>query len=116
MLGCDIVDIDRIEKVYQNFGDVFAKKLLTDKELEIYTKRSNKVEFLAGRFSAKEAIVKAIGSGFDTETWFTDIEILPDEQGKPIVYINNVERLDLEVSISHSRLCAMAVCIIKGDA
>ncbi len=114
MLGCDIVDIDRIQKSYDQFGDSFAKKILSVKEISILEKRSNKCEFLAGRFSAKEAIVKAIGTGFDGKLWFTDIEVLPNEQGKPVVYINGAEQVGMEISISHSRTSAMAVCMIRG--
>lgn len=113
MLGCDIVEIERIESSIKKFGDKFIRKVLTDSEIELYQNRGRRAEFIAGRFAAKEAISKAIGSGFDEKLWLTDISILPDSLGKPKVYIKDEIRQDLEVSISHSRFNAIAVCIMR---
>lgn len=113
MLGCDIIEIERIEKSILKFGENFLKHILSDKEIALYNKRGQKAEFAAGRFAAKEAVSKALGTGIGRGYSFTDIEILPDELGKPYVYLKSQKKENMEVSISHSRMNAIAVCVIK---
>lgn len=115
MIGCDIVEIKRIKRAEERHGDAFVGRILTDNEAAIYAQRGRKAEFLAGRFSAKEAVSKAIGCGIGTGLSFTDIEILPDISGKPEVAIKGIKRTDVFVSISHSSDNAVAVCYIKED-
>lgn len=109
MIGCDVVDIDRIELSLTKFGEDFVKRILTEKERELYSARGKRVEFLAGRFAAKEAISKAYGSGIAMGMSFQDMEIMPDDNGKPILYMAGRQVKELSLSISHSRLVAMAV-------
>ncbi len=113
MLGCDIIEIERIEKSILKYGDNFLSYILSSKEIELYNKKGKKSEFVAGRFAAKEAVSKALGTGISGECFFTDIEILPDENGKPLVYLKNERKENIEISISHSRMNAIAVCVIK---
>ncbi len=113
MIGCDIVEIERVEKAADKYGDKFIGRILTSAEAAVYTERGRKAEFLAGRFSAKEAVSKAMGCGIGTGLAFTDIEILPDMTGRPEVALKGVKRDDISVSISHSRYNAIAVCHIK---
>lgn len=115
MLGCDIIEIERIEKSISKFGNNFLKHILSDNEITLYNARGKHVEFVAGRFAAKEAISKALGTGIGRGYGFTDIEILPDELGKPYVYLKNEKKNNMEVSISHSRMNAIAVCVIKEE-
>lgn len=114
MLGCDIIEISRIEEAVQRHGERFVRRVLTADELEIYTRRKEAVTFLAGRFAAKEAIAKALKTGIGEHISFTGIAVLPGERGEPVVYIQNAVRSDIEVSISHSRDYAMAVCIRRN--
>lgn len=113
MLGCDIVEIDRVKSGLENFKDRFVNKILSLREIEVFIKRGKKAEFLAGRFSAKEAVSKAFRTGIGGKLSFQDISILPDENGALDVYINEVKRDDILVSISHSKEYAIAVCILK---
>lgn len=113
MLGCDIIEIERIEQSILKFGESFLKHILSENEIALYNKRGQKAEFAAGRFAAKEAVSKALGTGIGRGYSFTDIEILPDELGKPYVYLKNQKKENMEVSISHSRMNAIAVCVIK---
>lgn len=113
MLGCDIIEIERIEQSIEKFGENFLKNILSDNEIALYERRGKKAEFVAGRFAAKEAVSKALGTGIGRGYGFTDIEILPDELGKPFVYLKNEKKENMEVSISHSRMNAIAVCVIK---
>ena len=111
MLGCDIISIDRVKNSYDKLGKRLLDRILTGREQEIFFSRNESTAFLAGRFAAKEAISKAFKTGIGNLA-FTDIEILPGESGQPLTYIRG-ERFAGEVSISHCREYAMAVCLIK---
>lgn len=106
MIGTDIVYIPRFVNQPQ-----LAAKVLSDDELKLYHTLSEKrqAEFLAGRFAAKEALVKATGFGIGTSESIAlqDISILPDAYGKPIVH-----GLDAHVSISHDGDYAIAVALL----
>lgn len=113
-LGNDIVEIKRIEKAISN--EKFIKRVYTEKEIEIIEKKGNKGASYAGRFSAKEAISKALGTGV-RDFNLTDIEILNDELGKPYVVLNNklkdrMANMRIEISISHSKEYATAVAVM----
>lgn len=99
-IGCDIVENKRLLDKSENFID----KILTDKEKQLYKTRNN-VEFLAGRFAAKEAIMKCLPN-IEKYT-FTDIEILNDEKGKPYCNIDDIE----DISISHEKEYTIAVAL-----
>lgn len=114
-VGNDIVEIERVKKALEKKG--FKEKIYTDKEIiQIEAKKVGKIASYAGRFSAKEAISKALGTGirgFD----FKDIEILNNNLGKPEVNVKNslidiLKDKKLEVSISHSEKYATAIAII----
>ena len=109
MIGCDIISIDRIAKSYAKYGDSFLRHILTEAETELFQKRGFSVAFLAGRFAAKEAVAKAYRTGIG-RLRFTDIEALPDENGAPTVLIRGQLAPDIELSISHCREYAIAVC------
>mgnify|MGYP000503702921 CR=1 FL=1 len=114
-IGNDIVEIARIEKAIQS--EKFKKRVYTTQEIEnIEKKGAGKIASYAGRFSAKEAISKAMGTGV-REFALTDIEILNDHLGKPIVRFTNglkdkMTDKRVELSISHSKEYATAVAII----
>ena len=116
-VGTDIIEIERIKNAVNRHPN-FCDRVLTDREKEHYMVKANPFPFLAGRFAAKEAILKCLGSGMRGLSWH-DIEIIPDEWGAPQLSSNKViENLLLEkginnvkVSISHSRDYAMAVAI-----
>ena len=114
MTGIDIVEIGRIREKSQN--ETFVKSVFTQNETEYYVRHGKKAETLAGMFCAKEAVSKALGVGF---RGFRpcDIEILHDENGAPYVKLHgNAARISdgktAEISISHCREYAAAVCVI----
>lgn len=111
MLGCDLIELDRINDALNRHGDAFVKRILTERENDIYNSRKGSVSFLAGRFAAKESVSKSLRTGIGRFS-FTDIEILNDNAGAPVVYLCGVLRDDIQVSISHSRTHAMAVSMI----
>lgn len=86
-IGTDILEIDRVERTWQRFGEHFARRLLLDGELALFAKAKRPVRFLAMRFAAKEAIVKALGTGFANGIWVRDVGMLPNPLGQPqVVY------------------------------
>ena len=89
-LGTDIVNINRIKKIYSKYGNQFLNKILTEsqKKSEKKLSRFKNVSTIAKRFAAKEAISKAIGYGFSNGIHFKDIEIYNDESGKPYANLN----------------------------
>lgn len=115
MLGCDIIEIDRIAKTIDKFGYSFLRHILSEGEISLYNQKGKKAEFAAGRFAAKEAVSKALGTGIGRGYSFVDIEIMPDDLGKPQVFLQGEKANNIEISISHSKYNAIAVCIIKED-
>lgn len=117
-IGNDIVEIERIEKAIGKPG--FKTRVFTEKELELIKSKGDKAETYAGRFSAKEAVSKAFGTGV-RDFNLVDIEILQNELGKPVVVLKNslkekYENFQIELSISHCKTYATAVAIIfKGE-
>ena len=114
-IGIDIIEIERIAKVIERRGTHFIKRIFTRNE-----ERSgdHAITYYAGRFAAKEAVVKALGTGFRGISW-QDIEILNDSLGKPYVTLAvDVARRfgspELLISISHSKTSACAFCIWQG--
>ena len=86
-IGTDILQAQRDEKTWQQFGDQFARRLLLDEEYALFSKAKRPVRFLAMRFAAKEAVVKAMGTGFANGMWIRDVGMLPNALGQPqVVY------------------------------
>lgn len=114
-IGIDLIDIDRIMAVLGRYPDRFRLRVLTEHE-QRYCGR--KVERIAGRWAAKEAISKVLGLGVRGVGW-REIEILPNRAGAPQVHLHaraarRAEALDLDevtVSISHERRMAVAVAV-----
>lgn len=86
-IGYDIVEVERIRKIHNKYKNVFAKRILSDAELGEYRKSSTPARFLAKRFAAKEAVVKALGTGFSNGIGPGMIGIDHDESGKPVIVL-----------------------------
>lgn len=84
-IGADIVQVERIERDLRRFGDKFAERILTKKELLEFQDNPSRAHFLARRFAAKEAAVKAMGTGFNNGVGWRDIGIGHDAAGKPLL-------------------------------
>ncbi len=122
-IGTDIIEIARIEKVMRN-TPTFMNKVFTDSENNYFKNRKHKAETIAGVFAAKEAVSKALGTGFRSFTP-KEIQILPNDLGKPEVTLHE-EAIQLakqlgagaiHVTISHCQTYAVAYVLIeKGDA
>jgi len=119
--GIDIVRIDRIERVYRSYGDRFARKILGPNELEEFARSRRPARFLAMRFAAKEAMSKALGTGFRSGVAPRLIEVRHNEAGKPSLYVLGKVRALLEthdirashVSLADEQGCAAAFVVLE---
>lgn len=117
-IGTDIIEIDRIKAAIERTPS-FLNKAFTEKEIELFKAKEMRVETIAGNFAAKEALSKALGTGFRGYS-LQDFEILRDQLGKPIVNISKKARqkigdrvLNINVSISHNKSNAIAFAIVE---
>ncbi len=115
-IGNDIIEIERIRKSLDEHGDRMIAKLFTEREKEYCFKHKNHASHFAARFSAKEAVVKALGTGFGEHVSWLDIEILNEPSGKPTVHFSHAMQKKLKgtsmlISISHCQLYVTAVAI-----
>lgn len=121
-IGIDIVELHRIKKILERNPEAFIRRVLSPSEQENLPSGGNrKVEYLAGRYAAKEAVAKALGTGIGKVFSFLDAEVCPTEGGKPILSLNSAvwEKLNLDddhrlhLSISHSREYAIAQVVLE---
>lgn len=117
LLGIDLTEVDRVAKVLDRWGDRFAQRVFRPGELSARRRHPQaRAEHVAGRFAAKEAAMKALGTGWRGLA-FRDIEIGRDPRGKPTLTLHGralsrareLGVASMEVSISHSRNAAIAV-------
>ena len=121
--GVDIVEVYRMKDAIEKWGESFLGKIFTAREIDYSKARKFSSQHYAGRFAAKEAVVKAFGDGARSPFRWTDIEVLNNEDGKPLIrFYNDALKLkkkkkiaDALVSIAHSRNYAVAnVILLKG--
>lgn len=115
-IGNDILEIERMRGSVDRHGQHFINRIFTQKEQDYCYKFQDPIPHFAGRFSAKEAIAKALGTGFGAHLNWHDIEILNDDLGKPIVLFSDAAKQKFNhphvlVSISHSQTQAIAVAL-----
>lgn len=115
-IGCDLIEIARIEKSIFEHGAHFLDRIFTPKEQEYCQRYKAPHSHYAARFAAKEAIAKALGTGLGKSLSWTDLEILPDDLGKPHCYLSKkaastFQNPIIQISLSHTQTHAMAVAI-----
>ena len=115
-IGIDIVSIDRIKRILGKYPKRFPKRILHTQEYTDYSKRQDKAAFLARQFAAKEAVSKAMGSGFTKNLYPKSILIKRDQYGKPYAILKQSENQPTNqtilVSISDEATYAIAQAII----
>lgn len=117
--GVDIIEISRVDGIFQRYGQRFLNHIYTQEEIAYCRGRAPN---LAGRFAAKEAVMKALGTGVRGVGW-KDIEIARHESGAPSILLhgrakNRAKRLgvcDISVSFSHSRDYAVAFVVVHCE-
>ena len=104
-IGTDIVQLSRVESTYQRFGDAFARRVLMDEEYRLFVDAKRPVRFLAMRFAAKEAVVKAMGTGFANGMWVRDVGTVPDALGQPqVIYSERGRAMCAKLGIGDGHL------------
>jgi holo-[acyl-carrier protein] synthase len=117
--GLDLVDCDRIARMLERHGDTFLDRILTEPEQTLARRHRDPTQFVAGRWAAKEAILKMIGTGWRGEITWRDMEILPDPLGQPLVTLTGATKLRaaelgiarILLSITHTKTHAAASAI-----
>jgi len=117
--GIDLVDCPRIEQMVQRHGDRFVKRVFTAAEQAYAAASKNEIEKLAGRFAAKEAILKLMGTGWRGKITWTDIEVINNAVGQPQVSLSGeVKKIAdglgikrISVSITHTANFAIASAV-----
>jgi len=113
--GVDVIEIARVQRALDDFGDRFLRRVYTELERDAYGSRPAE---LAARFAAKEATSKALGTGIRGIRW-REMEVLSNARGKPILVLHGsaAERADslglyaFDLSLTHSRTMAMAFVV-----
>jgi holo-[acyl-carrier protein] synthase len=123
-IGTDIVECVRIGQMIEKHGELFLERVFTPRELTYCQGRKNATEHFAGRWAAKEAILKCLGTGWKNGISWTDIEVRNNFDGAPQVYLGGVAKeraVQLHVSnilltISHCRTYATAYALAVSGA
>lgn len=121
-IGTDIVECLRIANMIEKHQDIFINRVFTPGEIEYCSQRKAATQHYAGRWAAKEAILKSLGTGWAKGIHWTDIEIVNQMGGKPLVQLHNEAITvcqtqgisDVLISISHCRLFATAFATAVG--
>lgn len=120
-IGTDVVEVKRMTESLRRLGPSYAKSILSETEYDDYVKSSHPSRFLAKRFAAKEAFVKALGTGFMAPAMPKNISVTHDKRGKPILEFNkelrsfmDYKRIDSEhISISDEKNIASAFVVLS---
>ena len=121
-IGIDIIEVARIQASYEKFGERFLKRILHPNEISYCLSHREPGPFLAARFSAKEAISKAFGTGIGAQLSWQDMEVGRRESGEPFVILHEAGQRLLEargarailISLSHTQAHATAVAILES--
>jgi holo-[acyl-carrier protein] synthase len=122
-IGIDLVEVSRIEQVFSRRGERFRRRVFTDAEISYCEGRASKFASYAARFAAKEAAMKALGTGWAEAMAWREIEIVGGPGGKPMLELNGqaLERMrqlgasKAHVSLTHSGDFAIAEVILEGE-
>ncbi len=121
-IGTDIIECLRIAKMIERHGELFLTRVYTSHEIEYCTARKATTQHYAGRFAAKEAVLKALGTGWTRGIHWCDIEVRNEMGGKPKVVLGGAARelgeklgiAEIQISISHCRTHATALAVAVG--
>ena len=121
-LGTDIVEIDRIRDMIDRHGDNFLQRCFTTPEIAYADKHRDAAVRFAGRWAAKEAVVKVLGTGFVKGITFHDIQVLPLDSGQPRIELSggaakiaaSMSIGSVLITISHAKLYATATAVGVG--
>jgi holo-[acyl-carrier protein] synthase len=121
-IGTDIIECPRIGRMIEQHGELFLRRVYTEREIGYCQARKHAIEHFAGRWAAKEAILKAIGTGWARGICWTDLEVRNLPSGAPQVLVRGGAKDaamargigDIMISISHCRTYATAYALALG--
>ena len=121
-MGTDLAEVGRIQRSVERYGERFLQRVYTDFERRYSMSKKNFAERLAGRFAAKEAGMKAIGTGWRRGVTWKDFEVVNEPSGKPTLRLSGVAAqvaarmgvTSIALTITHTSAMAMAVVILEG--
>ncbi len=119
-IGTDIIEVERVGALVDK-GPSYINHVFTQREIDFCESKRNKHQHYAARFAAKEAFMKALGTGWNLGISFVQIEVVPDELGKPEIvlhgraleYADQEEIIRIHVSITHIKELANAIVVIE---
>jgi holo-[acyl-carrier protein] synthase len=114
-VGIDVLKMDRIVAVYHRYGDKFSQRILMSEEMDLFLDHRRPERFLAMRFAAKEAIVKAMGTGFANGMWLRDSGVVPNRFGRPEIIFSERGRQkcrELGIGAAHLTLSDEAGLVV----
>jgi len=120
--GIDVIDFAKLDNAISSHGDRFLKRVFTEKEMEYCQSKAKPVQHYAGRFAAKEAVMKALHTGWSEGVGWKDVEVFLYDNGRPTVKLTGGAKARAEVmgtksfhlSISHSGEYAIASAIAEA--
>src|SRR5579862_8545789 len=120
--GIDIAEVPRIAKSIERFGDRFVRRIFTEGEIRHCDSKANRVERYAARFAAKEAAMKAIGTGWNHGVTWRDVEVSRMPGGRPTIsfhgkaaeFAARLGAVHVALSLSHTKEYAIAQVILEG--
>jgi len=118
-LGTDIIEIVRIGEMIERHGELFLQRVFTEQEIEYCQKRKECMQHYAGRWAAKEAVMKTLGTGFTKGVGWQDIEVVNKQSGRPTIILTGgaghvakqIGINEVLITISHCRSYATATAI-----
>ncbi|MCK4850175.1 MAG: holo-ACP synthase [Phycisphaerae bacterium] len=121
--GVDVIECPRLAKMLTHHGDRLLQRVFTTHEQAYCQQHKERIQHLAGRFAAKEAVLKALGTGMRGQMKWTDVQIANDDLGKPEIVLSGESALVAErmgvtrvlISIAHTREHAVASAIALGE-
>jgi holo-[acyl-carrier protein] synthase len=119
--GIDLAEVPRIAAAIERFGERFLRRVFTEDEVRYCESKANRMERYAARFAAKEAALKAIGTGWNRGVAWTDVEVRREPGGRPTIALHGqaaqfAAKLGVRhiaLSITHTREQAMAQVILE---
>ncbi len=118
-LGTDIVEIVRIGEMIERHGELFLQRVYTESEIRYCQRHKESLQHYAGRWAAKEAVMKTLGTGFTKGIGWKDIQVASTQSGRPVIelsggagaYAKNLGIDEVLITISHCRAYATATAI-----
>ncbi len=119
-IGTDIIDVNRIHRVIER-NPAFVTKVFTPREIDYCNAKAAKAQSFAARFAAKEALMKALGTGWAMGISWQDIEVMNNTEGKPVLHLSGAALARAgelganiwHLSLSHEKDCALAFVILE---